>query len=72
MGNKHAIIGTWTKQDGTKEWDLFLGPVTLEEANDALPNIVKKIPVTDFLLHDEFIVTWEIYKLMSKTLNVYE
>jgi hypothetical protein len=68
--DKHAIIGTWTNQDGSKQWDLLEGPITLEEAKSAMPNILSKLPKeTNWIEHDEFIVTWKVYKLMDKTLN---
>jgi hypothetical protein len=68
MERKHAIIGTWTKQDGLKEWDLLLGPITLEEANEKIA-IVNKI--SNVIDQDEFIVSWEVYKLMLQTLTEY-
>jgi hypothetical protein len=68
--DKHAIIGTWTNQDGSKQWDLIEGPITLEEAKKIMPTILSKITNEKKCLdHDEFIVTWKIYKLMLKNLN---
>ncbi len=64
--NKHAIIGTWTNQDGTKQWDLLAGPITLEDAKEAIPTIKAKEEIIE---QEQFTVSWEIYKLMIETLN---
>lgn len=64
--NKHAVIGTWTNQDGLKQWNLLVGPMPLDEAKMALTTITPKKNCID---HDEFVVTWKVYKLMLKNLN---
>jgi hypothetical protein len=65
MENLYAIIGSWTNEDNSKEWDLLSGPDSLETAQSTLETIQSKV-YTDakWLEHNEYIVTWEKFQQM--------